>query len=160
MGYTHYWDRPIKFNEKDFEKFTGMCHKIIETCKPTSPVGGVYYKGEEVKIVGVNSKKDSKPDISGAHVKFNGEGDLGHEAFIIENNPDLVDAFGFCKTNRKPYDIVVVACLIAFKRVFGPNVNISSDGEFDNWKDGIEFFNACFPDDIAYEGDVHSWINK
>ena len=160
MGYKHYWDRPSKFDNKEFEKFTGMCHKIVEACKPTSPIGGVYCKGEEVKIVGVNSKKNSKPDISGIHIKFNGEEDLGHEAFILENNQDLIDAFGFCKTNEKPYDIVVVACLIAFKRVFGPTVKISSDGEFDDWKHGIMLFNACFPDDIVHEADAHNWLTK
>ena len=42
------------------------------------------------------------------------------------------EGFSFCKTARKPYDVVVCATLIAIKHHLGDYVSVSSDGDFDN----------------------------
>ena len=71
-------------------------------------------------------------------INVNGKGDLSHEPFTLrehfnQNEPD------FCKTARKPYDLVVVACLAILKHHLGDNVNVSSDGDSTNWVDGVKF---------------------
>jgi len=41
------------------------------------------------------------------------------------------------KTRREPYDVVVVACLVAIKDRMGDNIKVRSDGEAEDWVDGI-----------------------
>jgi hypothetical protein len=65
-------------------------------------------------------------------------------------------ADAFCKTARKPYDVVVVACLLVAKHHLGAEVELASDGCFeaardeqpyaDGWQDGVRLFLAAFPD--------------
>ena len=47
----------------------------------------------------------------------------------------------FCKTARKPYDVVVCAALLAIKHHQGDNVEIHSDGEFDDeWQPAYQLY--------------------
>lgn len=79
--------------------------------------------------------------------------DLGHETFFLtrkawkqENHRAQDNAlFAFCKTARKPYDLMVQACLILYKHYF-PCVTISSDGNMDEWLEAFKFVAAVFPD--------------
>lgn len=62
-------------------------------------------------------------------IRFNGVQENGHETFLLRRAPH--DHFDFCKTNRKPYDTTVVACLLVAKRHFGNWVRLHSDGDWD-----------------------------
>ena len=56
------------------------------------------------------------------------EGGTAHEAFIFPGE----NGFNFCKTQWKPYDAVVIACLFAARDYFSPDqLEIASDGEDD-----------------------------
>lgn len=45
----------------------------------------------------------------------------------------------FCDSVQKPYDEIVVAVLtLAHHKL---NLNVTSDGEGDDWKDGVSFLN-------------------
>ena len=44
--------------------------------------------------------------------------------------------FDCCKTAFRPYDLAVIAILISFKKSFGDQVQISSDGTDQQWFDG------------------------
>lgn len=73
-------------------------------------------------------------------VCFNGVGELAHEAFVIEKK----GTDDFCKTARKPYDLLVVACLIAAWQIL--NYRFSSDGfnqdgTCDDLQPAIDFYN-------------------
>jgi len=78
---------------------------------------------------------------------------LGHETFIVLRKVGSVDQviedgdprhFSFCKTARKPYDLMVTACLILYKHYF-PEVRISSDGDIDEWKESFKFIAEVLP---------------
>jgi hypothetical protein len=69
-------------------------------------------------------------------IRFNGIRDDGHETFVFFNKKvQCAEArkwgsntgFAFCKTARKPYDIVVCEVLLVLKR-FMPNLDVGSDG--------------------------------
>ena len=88
MGYTRYWE-----NSKNL-----IDDKTLETIK---------------NIIDI-AKKDYDIDIdikslTNELVMLNGDENKGldHEDFVI----DLKSGFNFCKTNEKPYDIVVNAIL-------------------------------------------------
>ena len=66
-------------------------------------------------------------------IRFNGIGEAGHETFLFHNrkkqDPEGYGdpCFAFCKTARKPYDIVVCEVLLVLKR-YMPNLEVGSDG--------------------------------
>lgn len=73
-------------------------------------------------------------------------GSCDYESFIIPRvlKPDSSwqeadekgQYFDCCKTAFRPYDLAVIAILIAFKKHFGDAVKVSSDGTDAQWFDG------------------------
>ncbi|MEM9109392.1 MAG: hypothetical protein AAGC72_05160 [Planctomycetota bacterium] len=71
--------------------------------------------------------------------------DLARETFYVPRQMEAeahrtVDEHGrvfeFCKTGRKPYDLLVTAALIALKHHI-PYVRVLSDGDAAEWEEGI-----------------------
>ena len=139
MGYTSYWKRPEKLDEKKFEQFVEECKLLHKNLPKTSETAGGYYKDDEIIICGGNG--EGEPIFDKDLVCFNGseENDMCHETLYIER-VKKDDFFDFCKTARKPYDFFVCACLISFKKIFGSKVDVSSDGGVDDWKPAMEFY--------------------
>jgi len=78
---------------------------------------------------------------------------LDHETFVLNRKVKQPDyqknmgksaSFGFCKTARKPYDLMVTACLVLYKHHF-PEVQISSDGNFEDWSAAFMFIAQALP---------------
>ncbi len=68
-------------------------------------------------------------------LRFNGQGDDAGEDFTLK--PNAVGG-GFCKTDHKPYDVVVVA-MLCLAHTWAPGLwRISSDGNFGDWQQGLE----------------------
>lgn len=119
MGYTHYW----------------------RSLKPTKELAEITK--EIIRISGVkicNEDGTGKPIVEEDYIGLNGteENDQCHESFYISNK---VDDFNFCKTARKPYDKVVVAILVGAIDLEVPGCeSITSDGDVNDWKDGIKLY--------------------
>lgn len=113
MGYTHYWSikRPI-----GARKWGLIGHDIMELIV-ASPVP-VQFENDDPKPAYVGSDM----------IRFNGTGDGGYETFLLE--PGRTN-FEFCKTGRRPYDIMVCAALIVLQHHAGKSVEVSSDGGMD-----------------------------
>jgi hypothetical protein len=136
MGYTQYFYRKEKLDKKVFSAFAKDCRKVLEVsgiplCCPSKE------NGKWIDVSGFKANSNC--------VNFNGEGDDGHETFWFARNVTLTNqiitngrVFGFCKTNEKPYDICVVACLILAKLYFKDDVIISSDGDSNDWQKGLK----------------------
>ena len=88
MGFTRYWE-----NSKNL-----IDDKTLETIKNIIDIAKQDY---DIDI-------DVKA-LTNMYIKLNGDESKGldHEDFVI----DLIPGFNFCKTNEKPYDIVVNAIL-------------------------------------------------
>jgi hypothetical protein len=84
------------------------------------------------------------PMINESEVWFNGDDKTGmsHETFGIRWFPSGGEVNGFCKTARKPYDILVCVSLLAFNHAFdNPDVfNFSSDGDNAEWEEAKDLF--------------------
>ncbi len=114
-------DQNFNLDPEKFKEFSEICKHIVAE--------------SNVPICNGNGVKDTKPVFTDSKVCFNGCEQDAHETFYVERNnaqPEWRKGdpqhFSFCKTARKPYDVVVVACLIALSSVFGSRVEISSDG--------------------------------
>lgn len=128
MGYTHYWYKDKTLHKRAFDRFSKDCRKIIDQI--VSEDNGIEL--EDIETTG---------DL----VFFNGD----HETFVFERKTDHPDwapperkkekkVFDFCKTEQKPYDVVVVACLVLAKHYFGDQVIFKSDGKPQEMEDGIK----------------------
>lgn len=138
MGYTHYWTLK-KADNKTWKEFVAACKELHKALPETSETAGGYYADGKIVICGWDGT--GKPEFKLSGISFNGDEETGnnHETFLIEKeNTD----WNFCKTARKPYDLLVCACLIAAKEILGYEVR--SDGDFEDWKPAIAFYMDTF----------------
>lgn len=106
MGYTRYWDIKSDLDDCRFLKFKEICNQIVELFD--IPLDDII--------------------INDNIVRFNGVDDNAHETFVFSKK----SGFNFCKTQRKPYDAVVCACLLTAMDIFGSDISFSSDGDNDD----------------------------
>ena len=164
MGYTHYWYRKDKeHSAEEWKAFVDDCKVIAKNLPDKNAQGDPLYISGCFKY--------QKPQFTKANVHFNGDhapakdrvqnaigdwpdSELSHETFVIprvfKGNESTTESrsygfFGCCKTARKPYDVMVTACLILYKYHFGKDVEISSDGDPSEWADGWKLIGNCHP---------------
>ena len=119
MGYTHYWSVKSPTNFTAWTSALKDCRKIIKRAT------------EDMELANGAGEQGTKPVLVNG-VEFNGVESDSHETFSLPKVP-VVGSY-FCKTNQKPYDTVVVACLARVAEVKGIRVSSDSGGE---WTDGL-----------------------
>jgi hypothetical protein len=139
MGYTHYWtfDRSKMTQDELKIAFKKAVDEIVNL-KNNLP--------KEIVIKG--GQGDGEPIFSEEEIWFNGnsESDEDHETFgITFEKPEPryqgeIVNFGFCKTARKPYDLLVCASLIALNKYMPEAFTYSSDGREEDWKKPKAFY--------------------
>lgn len=144
MGYTHYWTfEPNKVQNtedlrKRFKRASRYVKRFVEFMNEN--------KSDVYKICG--GMGEGKPIINESEVWFNGDASQGldHETFSLHwNRPTYHGKWNdFCKTARKPYDIVVCFTLLLFAEIFPEAFHFSSDGgmEDDEWQRAVELYEA------------------
>ena len=95
MGYTHYWTSR-GFTGKEWSQLTSATTAIIDRATKSG-----------IEIVGPMSEGPAQ--ISDLQIALNGTRNAACEPFILGRTAGR----GFCKTQRLPYDAVVVGVLIA-----------------------------------------------
>lgn len=131
MGCTHYMRQPQHcFTPEGFARLRSMVDTLI-VCAAHS---------------GIDIESNGDEDT----IWFNGVDEEGHEDFVIcFESPARDEGFSFCKTAQKPYDAVVVAALIAANICSDGRLVISSDGDLEDWQDGLALFEECYPGGFA-----------
>lgn len=85
-----------------------------------------------------------KPMMNESQIWFNGDEKKGmdHETFSIKWYPEGGVDRGFCKTARKPYDILVCVSLLALNHAIdNPDAfTFSSDGDNSDWEEAKHLF--------------------
>ena len=118
MGYTHYWGA-MSCPPDTWQAILSDFKAAQRACG--IPLAGYTGKGEA--------------EASDKEISFNGAGDDSYESFIVVNGGASNE---FCKTARKPYDIMVCTTLMILKN-YVPAFDVSSDGGADDWEEAIEF---------------------
>jgi hypothetical protein len=124
-GYTHYFTWHQKPGDTDLKACIDEMRRIIQV---------------RTNIL-VGPDGASSVIVDPLHVDLNGVGDDAHEPFVF---PGEV-GFNFCKTEYKPYDAVVTACLLIARDHFPQSVlSISSDGSWSDgdWREGIKLYSS------------------
>ena len=165
MGYTNYWtynpNEILNTEElrRKFRKAVAIikeAHKAIKKDKyihVNLKQSNGYYDDNHCIIRGGLGK--GLPIINESQVWFNGDEKTGmdHETFDIKWFPSGGSVNGFCKTARKPYDILVCVSLLAFKHAFdNPDVfSFSSDGDNEEWETAKNLFTRVTG---SFDGDI------
>ena len=142
MGYTHYNYRPRK-NAGSAYMYGKLALDAKAICEHAYTVG--------IKLGDWSGENGTSPQFTEGEFSLNGIDDMSHETFTWKAMPTQVEwrknepeIFDFCKTAMKPYDAVVTAILIRAKEIYGSCVSISSDGDWSEWKDGRDLYEAVF----------------
>ena len=132
MGFTRYYTVNKKLNSEDFSNFSKDSKSVCDWV--TSKYGH--------KIAGCDGYDN--PNFTDQVVAFNGSGeDDSHETFQLSLN---TIGFQFTKTQLKPYDKHVFATLIVAKYYFGESIEISGDGEDDDYPEISEVVKSFIRD--------------
>lgn len=123
MGYTHYWSGPALDDHQ--ARIAAHDIRLIIKAKRTTirgPLGA------------------GLPEISALQVLLNGDEGTAddYETFELRFDRGVDD---FCKTGRRPYDIVVTACLAYLAAEHG--YEVSSDGDAKDWEAGVALAGAA-----------------
>lgn len=112
---------------------------------------------------------DKVPEVSDTMIRFNGNGNDGHETFILfkqkpkgeswQRNPK--EYFYFCKTARKDYDVAVGLVLLRAAKNAPGVLKISSDGDWENdWVEIQDAYRKVFqeepvcPENVTYSNEI------
>lgn len=149
MGYSHYFYHRKAFTEPQWKVVRSIASSLFDVCRQN-----------RVAIVGPEGEYGTKPEITQDHIAFNG--DPGCETMFLERVPNDLDVrrhrehreamkrsgyeseddgticFGCVKTRCYPYDIAVVALLASIDMVMPDVLKLSSDGEYEELRPGIE----------------------
>jgi len=129
---------------RDAVDIINKAHKEIKKNKKFIHAGqaGGFYDDQPCIIRG--GLGEGTPMINESQVWFNGDNKNGmsHETFDIKWFPSGGEVKGFCKTARKPYDILVCVSLLAFKHAFNDSdvFRFSSDGDNSEWATAKDLF--------------------
>lgn len=129
---------------------------LLKNLPKTSATAGGYHSNDPIVICGGGGTGKPKVDEFGVWLNGTDKGDMSHETFALELlAPQPVyggrgeydpkeGVFNFCKTARKPYDFVVCVSLLIYKHYLKGDLKLSSDGDFDDWKPAIDFYESFF----------------
>lgn len=135
MGYTHYWENPKAIPTETWALICDDAQKLIAA----SPVS-IQWESDDKR----------PPEVSRLIeplIRFNGVDGDGHETFYVEA---CVIGFAFCKTARKPYDIMVTA-MLAMIHAHWSSFKVSSDGNAHEWEDGLAFASKTLGREITID---------
>jgi hypothetical protein len=117
----------------------------------------------DVPVAAEFDTPDAAPELTDAYIRFNGIGEDGHETFCLvagmarqegcplprerraRTLPIHPGRFDFCKTARKPYDVLVTAVLWIAHEEYG--LRVSSDGTME--PDGLPAGSYGYVDEWA-----------
>ena len=107
----------------------------------------------EIPVARDNEHPEEPPQIDADCISFNGVGDDSCEDFCWPPPEDLNRIAGvepgvdWCKTERRPYDVLVAAAMICIKYHLGDDVQTGSDGQLseEQWKAAISLYRQAFP---------------
>ena len=136
MGYTHYWKFNKGMKEDEAKKVLEEVKHLVSVLPEFSTTAGGYHTEDKIELGDGWGEKE--PIFNEDEILFNGKAynGLDHEGFHVDFKNPTGD---FCKTARKPYDMLVCLCLISLKNNV-KGFSFSSDGDLDDWKPAFEFY--------------------
>ena len=144
MGYTHYYTQNRSLTNREWKDLIDIFHHMLNHLPAHSHNAGGFYADFPLTICGGDGT--GQPEINDRSLVFNGDekGGLDHETFYIDKDGH---GFYFCKTARKPYDLLVCAVLLALCEIAPAAFELSSDGDMagEEWQPARDFLRSLPP---------------
>lgn len=121
MGYTHYFEQGKPVTKEQWDNITNDAKKLIEHVKVHN----------DIHVV---SDIPTKKMFSASSIILNDRDD-SYETFYLRKKSNSYD---FCKTNQKPYDLLVCAILMVAHHHAPGAYSISSDGNSEDWAEASQ----------------------
>jgi len=130
-----------------------FAHYIIK--RPNSIKDSTFTQiGEDISLLIANSpvpiagfQGEDDFMINDDQILFNGKQDDACEEFHFLKNIDS-SAMNSIKTMALPYDLLVQASLLVLKFYLGDSIEITTDGEFEDWRKAIGYTRLVLDIDI------------
>ena len=122
MGYTHYFPQTRDFTNDEWSEIVDFTKTLV--------------KEHRNILANAMGEAGTEPEVTSDHISLNGIEDASHETFEITRKHNI--GFNFTKTARKEYDDVVVAILVYVHRIAPGALEISSDGDVEDWAAGVQ----------------------
>jgi len=155
MGYTHYYSHTKVIEQDKWDNFLTEVKKVACRFKLKIPQSVQFIKGDDSIIhgdqgieIGDGGGDGNIPEFTNSLICFNGVGEDSHETLYIKID-DVRSQF--CKTARKPYDLLCTATLVLYKHHFGDIVSIGSDGGAEGFQEGLDLVNETLKLDITMD---------
>lgn len=133
MGYSHVFETKRNVPVQQWVQITDAFKKVVLNLPEFSQTAGSYYPDVPIKLQ-YECDEDKAVVIDNDIIRFNGDGENGHETFLLCRAKFSNETFyDFCKTNRKPYDFAVCAALILTDHYAPGCYRIVSDGTAEEW---------------------------
>jgi hypothetical protein len=152
MGYTHYW----AFEPTAAGWGEGFARTATDAARIIAAAG--------IPLVADPDEPTRPPEVTAEVIWLDGIGEDGHETFALTCDPagDLTEWhaqeaaeqgywWDYCKTNWKPYDLVVCAVLIRAHQHLPDAFVFDSDGHWDDpsWRDAQNLIARVFGSDAV-----------
>ena len=151
MGYTMYQRVPRVMDAAKFKTLSEELETVAGLLPAKTKIA--EWSGKSAVLCGADGT--GSPKFTKDIIMFNGDATDGmdHETFAIERDNikrtieygedknELV--FDFCKTARKPYDLMVKISMLRLKHHF-PQTEISGDGGASDWKQARTIYKKAF----------------
>jgi hypothetical protein len=147
MGYTHYFPGLTATADVIADARKIIAASSVTICGPDGQGLPILNEAEGIRLNGFEAAGEA------------------YETFHLggTDEPLYPDMWTFCKTENRPYDVVVTAILIAaaVRTPDSPAGSVRSDGRWDNWAAGVDLYEAAVralteDEKIALELDVES----
>lgn len=149
MGYTHQYTQQRDFTDQEWSRLMMAFSRLCQEMPSSSRSAGGYYSNDPLAI---DDQEGGEPVCVEERILFNGAPEpLSHETFLLTRfrermDPDspIPQGFRFCKTDRKPYDLMVCATLLMAAKVAPCVLEIRSDGTPEDWQPARDFVEHVF----------------
>lgn len=132
MGYSHYY---YQRGEVPTVTWSVIQHQI------STLIAGYNQEAGYRRVVEEFNLPNNPPVINADVIRFNGADDNGYETFVLSRVPyrsqwdeDKEGVFNAIKTACRPYDVVVMACILLMRHLSPYYFRFSSDGDQKDWE--------------------------
>lgn len=129
MGYTHNWEHDEIPKSIWNKKVMPVANALIAMAEH-----------EGIHLVYDFDEPDRRPEVTDSHIRFNGGNGQYCETFALTRHNN--DKYQFCKTNRRPYDQVVVA-ILRFVELSTSKFEFAGDSDPADLQDGEDMLLKC-----------------
>lgn len=140
--YRHSYKQLKAASAKAWTAIKNDVEKLLASLPPNSESAGAKFAQFTLMLADHSGKVGTNPIVSDEEISLNGVSgkvDMSHESFWLTKAKNTVEDANYCRTARKPYDLVVCAVLIVLQHHASGTWKISTDGTMEDWDPAREW---------------------